>query len=354
MNYQTRISLLQKKVPPKTALLISDSAHLFYLTGIQQLTPEEREGFLLVSDSAIVCFLTPFSPLPTNINIPVHHMSSQAPFTELIGEWSKKNQINSIQFDGNTLFVQEFETIKTKLSQLSFEMIKVDPLDELRMIKDESEILLIRKANSLTHEAILEMKKKIKVGMSEKAVKKLLEVYLSDQGVETMAFPTIVAFSDNSALPHHQPTDRKLKENEVILIDIGAKWQGYCADVTRTFWFGDTPSQQFTKVERIVKHAYSTALKTCNSDKQLQAKDIDQVARSVITKAGYGLQFIHTTGHGVGIVVHEPPSLNWKNDQLLPDHCVITIEPGIYLPGQFGYRFENSVLFSSKGCEELI
>ena len=125
--------------------------------------------------------------------------------------------------------------------------------------------------------------------------------------------------------------------------------------MTRSFWFGDKPTQEYLKVKKTVHQAYQAALAKLTQPltNQLQAKDLDQAARSVISLAGYGPKFIHTTGHGLGLDIHEPPSLNWRNDQEIKPGMVITLEPGIYLNGRFGCRHENTILVTKDGAQEL-
>lgn len=354
MDYTLRLSKLQATLDRHTALLVSDPAHLQYLTGIPQLTPDEREGFIAVSHKKALCLLTPFTVNPKNPDLPIQHINSQHPLSQELDHWCQKTGIKKILVDAQTLYLSEFETLRNKL-KTTLKSQNQDAIDQLRMVKEKREIQLLSRANSLTHQAIDVVKKQLKIGMTEKQVRLLLENFLRQKGVEQMSFPTIVAFGDHSALPHHQPTDRKLKNDRPVLIDMGGKIDGYCADVTRTFWFGDTPSKEFLNIEKIITQAYSTTLQLCNSaTSQLTAKDLDNAARSVISDNNYGANFIHTTGHGVGLSVHEAPSLNWKNDQQLKPGFVITIEPGIYLPKKFGYRFENSVALTKNGPQELL
>ena len=141
-----------------------------------------------------------------------------------------------------------------------------------------------------------------------------------------------------------------------ILIDLGATVNGYHGDMSRTVWFGKKPSPEFLKVEEVVKAAYQEAVSALKNrqGQQILAKDLDQAARGVITQAGYGKNFIHTTGHGLGLDIHENLSLNWNNEQPILPQMVITIEPGIYLEGKFGYRYENMVVVNDDGAMELM
>lgn len=232
------------------------------------------------------------------------------------------------------------------------------------MVKVDTEIEALAHANHITHNAITFALSQLTAGMTEQDIQLLIEKNMREQGAFELAFPTIVAFGDHSALPHHQPSNRPLRGNDAVLIDCGAKWQHYCADVTRTVWFGNTPDPEFAKIENVVKNAYQKAVVSCKLSvvstvesqhaAPLQATSLDKTARDLITAAGYGQQFIHTTGHGVGLYIHEQPSLNLHNETVLKPGMVITIEPGIYLEGKFGYRFENSIALTENSAQELL
>jgi Xaa-Pro dipeptidase len=189
------------------------------------------------------------------------------------------------------------------------------------------------------------------VGVTELQLAEECEVLFKKYGSNQLAFPPVIAFGSHTALPHHQPTNTALKKEMAVLLDIGGRVDGYCGDMTRTWWFGDVVPEEFTKLEKIVLEAYAAGLAAvhvgCGSD------EIDQQARNVIDKAGYGKYFIHTTGHGVGLEIHEQPSVYFKKKVLLPEHAVFTIEPGIYLDGKFGYRYENTILIEATGAKEL-
>jgi len=192
-----------------------------------------------------------------------------------------------------------------------------------------------------------------------------------------LAFPTIVAFGKNGAMPHYQPQNIKLKPETPILIDFGVNFENYYSDMSRTIWFGKQPSAKFLKAEKAVKKAHQQVLAkltTANLDLknkktdlknseenttksttkiELTAKDLDQAARGEIAQRGFADQFIHTTGHGLGLEIHEPPSLSWQDHTPIKPNMVFTIEPGIYFPGEFGYRHEDTVLMTDQGVKIL-
>ncbi len=171
-------------------------------------------------------------------------------------------------------------------------------------------------------------------------------------GAKGPSFDLIVAFGENGALPHHVTSERKLKDNEPILIDFGCVYKGYCSDITRTFFHG-TPGEEFNKVYNIVKKAHDEGLKALKPG--LAAKAADKVCRDIISDEGYGQYFIHSTGHGVGLEIHESPAVSSRADEksLLKKGMAVTVEPGIYLLGKFGVRIEDTALITDDGCEVL-
>jgi Xaa-Pro aminopeptidase len=250
----------------------------------------------------------------------------------------------TIGFEANNLTVSELE----KLQQL-IKNSDVKPIDELplklRVIKDETEIHKIKKAITITQKTLDWVQKytthKRALGISEVELKNQVDQALIQAGATATAFPTIVAFDDHTALPHHQPTSRKLKPNSIILIDLGAQYHLYNADMTRTWCLG-TPPPKFKAIEAIINAAYHAAAAKTTTD--TPCNQIDKAARDLITAKGYGKHFIHSVGHGVGLEAHEPESLTPQNTHALASNMVITIEPGIYLPNHFGFRFENTLI----------
>ena len=355
--FSTRIHSAQQSLQPKSAVLISSQYDLFYLTGFETLTPDEREAFLYLSPNSAILFLSSFSTNRQISELTHSQMDNSNPFDKQIKNKISEEKIEKLMIDSATLRVSEMDKITQQVETNLIDRSGSSPLEQPRMVKDKIELEAIAKANQITHQAIGELKIQLKAGMTEQEVEFLLEDKFRKIGAIDTAFPTIIAFGDHTALPHHQPTDRKLKNNQAVMIDAGAKWNHYCADVTRTFWFGDLPDPNFVEIENIVKDAYHLVMQSChpaNLQPPLKASDIDKITRDCISDKGYGSNFIHTTGHGVGLYIHEQPSLNLRNETRLKPGMVITVEPGIYLEGKFGYRFENSVVITERGLKELL
>lgn len=339
MEYTRRIATLQSNLQPEQVFLLSRPADVQYYTGLLNLNPEERESFLVLSNKRANLLYPTFSPITQLDSIEYHSGHWPSDLIEVLSTYIKNEYTKTIFIDKSSLFVNEYEALTDK--KLILEELNTTLLWQQRIIKDEAELLLLQKAGEITAQVMSQVLKDLAVGMSEKDVAQVAEIEMRRLGAERASFPPVIAFGSHSALPHHQPTDTKLSEEMVVLIDIGAKFNGYCGDMTRTVWFGTTPSPQFLEIKNTVHQAYDAAVALITAD--VSAAAIDTAARNVIQKNGYGNAFIHTTGHGVGLEIHEQPSLYYKKDATLPEGAVVTIEPGIYLDGHFGYRYENMI-----------
>jgi Xaa-Pro dipeptidase len=217
--------------------------------------------------------------------------------------------------------------------------------------KDEHEIEAVRKAIEIAQTALLNTLPSIKPGKTEKEIANLLVVNLLNAGCEPeLPFSPIVAGGPNSANPHANPGDRPLKNGDLLIIDWGARCEGYVSDLTRTFAIGSIP-QPFEEIGQIVLSANQAA--RAKARPGMAAKDVDAAARSTIIDGGYGKQFLHRTGHGIGQLAHEDPYISQVSPTLLQPGMLFTIEPGIYLTGQGGVRIEDNVVVTEGGIETL-
>jgi Xaa-Pro aminopeptidase len=221
----------------------------------------------------------------------------------------------------------------------------------LRAIKTEAELVAIRKAVAITDQAMAHIYTWIQPGMTEKAVAWEIELFMRTHGGDALAFDTIVAAGATGAIPHASPSDYVIQLGDVVVIDVGCKVDGYCADLTRTFSVGEPLDKRYQAVWEIVKQANSVA--TAGIKAGLTGKEADTLAREVIKEAGYGDYFGHSLGHGVGLAIHEYPRLSTTYDEPLETGSIITIEPGIYLPGAFGIRLEDLAVVTNDGLEVL-
>ncbi|MGC8608774.1 MAG: M24 family metallopeptidase [Thermoplasmata archaeon] len=225
-----------------------------------------------------------------------------------------------------------------------------DKIEELRSVKDASEIAHIERAAHIAEKSLGETIEYLKEGITEREIASILERKFDENGGEGLAFPTIVSFGENAANPHHMPDKRKLKANEGIVIDFGCMSSYYRSDATRTFFFGH-PDSKFTEAYETVREAQESG---CNfAISAVSGKEVDQNVRQIIESKGYGKYFTHRTGHGIGLDEHEAPYVDSNNvKKFQPGNC-ITIEPGIYIPGSFGIRIEDILVVGSERSRNL-
>ncbi len=220
----------------------------------------------------------------------------------------------------------------------------------MRCLKDTVELALIRKAIRNAEEAFLAMLETIRVGQTELEMAARLEYEMKRRGASGPSFPTICAEGPNAALPHAHPGRRKVKKGSAILFDWGARVGMYCSDLTRMVFVGSIP-KKLGEIYRVVLEAQERAIAAIKPG--VRMCDVDAVARDYITSAGYGDAFNHGLGHGLGLDVHEAPSLSWRSDAKLRPDMLVTVEPGIYLPGVGGVRIEDDVLVTPRGTRVL-
>ncbi len=223
-------------------------------------------------------------------------------------------------------------------------------VEQLRAVKDEGELMLIRRAAELTDRAFAHFCQNARPGMTEKQGAWVIESFMRENGGESIAFDSIVASGPNAALPHAVPTDRPFETGEPITIDIGVRVDGYNSDMTRTISLGE-PGDKFKEIYGLVLKANETTEKKTRAG--LRGKQVDAIARKIIDKAEYGEYFGHGLGHGVGLAVHEKPGASTKSKDVLEPNMTLTIEPGIYLPGWGGVRIEDLVVIQKDGVQIL-
>lgn len=223
-------------------------------------------------------------------------------------------------------------------------------IDAFRATKEPWEIELMRKAQAITDQTFSELCKIIQAGMTEKELEAELLYRLYKHGAEGPSFDPIVVSGPNTSLPHGVPGERKLEFGDFITMDFGCIYGGYCSDMTRTVALGFV-SEEMDKVYKTVLKAQLAGIAATKAG--VAGRDIDGTARKVIADAGYGDYFGHGYGHSLGILIHEAPNANTRNDQPMPAGAVVSAEPGIYLPGKFGVRIEDVTVITETGCEVL-
>jgi len=247
-------------------------------------------------------------------------------------------------FEANLVSYDAYQKLgeAVRARQVNLELVPTTGIiEQLRSIKEPEELMLITKAAALADAVIEEARAIIRPGVTEKEAAWEIEKNLRQNGSEGVPFEIIVASGANSALPHARPTDKIIFSGEPVIIDMGARVEGYCSDLSRTLFLG-RPNEIFQKVYGVVDQAQATAIDQISSE--MPASQADQLARGVIEQAGYGDAFGHGLGHGVGLAVHESPRLGLSSRDSLANGMVFTIEPGIYLAGQGGVRIEDMVV----------
>lgn len=258
-------------------------------------------------------------------------------------------KITNLGFEADYLTVKNLTNLQKLLPKINFKPISGQ---ELRIIKTSAEIAKIQKAVDISLCAFEKVKKALKVGMSETEVDHLLNYEMKKCGADKEAFDNIIAFGSSTSEPHHHPLkEKKLSEGDIVTFDFGAVYQGYMADITRTFFFGEPKNEKLVQILDVVKKAAAEGRKAVKPG--IKASEIDLVCREFIKKAGYLTYFKHSTGHGLGIDIHELPNVGKDSEIILEPGMVITVEPGIYIDGLGGARIEDDLVVTETGHKVL-
>jgi Xaa-Pro aminopeptidase len=271
-------------------------------------------------------------------------------FADALAGEAARLGVRRLGFEAHQVSVRSHERLAEALPGV--EMVACDDeVERIRWIKDDEELELLRGAQAVTDQAFDDVLDLLAVGMSEQQVARHLETLLRRDGADGLSFESIVAFAENAAEPHHEPGHRTLEEGDVITMDFGALYGGYHADMTRTVAFGE-PASELKKIHDVVRQAQQAGIDAVREG--MTGAAVDAAARAVIDGAGYGDAFSHGLGHGVGLDIHEGPRLGREYDgHALPSRAVVTVEPGIYVPGLGGVRIEDMVEVTDDGCRVL-
>ena len=263
---------------------------------------------------------------------------------ETLEAWGAKQ----VAFEDTIMSVAKYNEMK---SVLPMELVPVkDGYIRLREIKSEAEVARIVKAQRIAERALETLLPDLKPGAEEQALAAKLNYLMASYGSRGTAFSTILVSGANSSLPHGVPGPKKLEEGDFVTIDFGATVEGYRSDMTRTFAVGK-PTEEMANIYDTVLQAQLTAIKAARAG--ITGAELDRAARDVIAAAGHAGHFGHGFGHSLGLDIHESPSANTRNDKALPAGCVMSAEPGIYLPGRFGVRIEDVIILRDDGCENI-
>ncbi|AAV27669.1 aminopeptidase P family protein [Mesomycoplasma hyopneumoniae] len=262
-------------------------------------------------------------------------------------DFFKKKPYQKIGIESEYLTIEQFDKIKSWFPNADFVKLQAQLF---RIIKTEEEIKNIEKAVEISLAAYNKIFPKIKPGMTEKSIDVNLNYQMKLLGAEKESFDSIIATGSNSAMPHWRASEAEILDNDLLKIDFGALFNGYCADITRTSYLGQISEKKLEILEIVEKAAEIGRKKVAPG---VKASEIDLACRNFITEQGYGKYFIHSTGHGVGIDIHELPVVSSTSQTILEPGMVITVEPGIYIPGLGGARIEDVVLVTENGFRTL-
>ncbi len=271
---------------------------------------------------------------------------------EQLLELMKNHGAKTAAIESDTVTVSQLADMKKRLADV--EIISDDRLStvikNMRIIKTADEIEKIKAAQLIAEKAFDEVLNFIKPGVTEKEIALTLDFYMLRNGAEALSFDTIALSGKNTSLPHGVPSDKKVCGGEFVLMDYGAVVDGYHSDMTRTVCVG-SPSEKMTEIYNIVLKAQEESLNGAKSG--MEAKQLDKIARDIIASAGYGENFGHSLGHGVGMEIHEAPNASPSSDEILRENMVVTVEPGIYIPDEFGVRIEDFIVIKHENSLNL-
>ena len=331
--------------PKIDAFVVTDESNRFYFTHL-----ETSFGAVVISREKNV-FITDFR---YEAEAREHVSGFEIVITDYSGFYDKIAEVlNSLGATtvgyGEKMYIDEFNAFKSALKEFKLKPAEA-ALEAKRAVKTKEEISYIVTAQQIAETALKRAISHVKAGMTERELMAEINYEMIIAGAEKYSFETIVAFGANTAQPHHHPSDKKLEKNELILVDMGAKYNGYCSDMTRTFCLGN-PGPQLTEVYNIVREAQEYAIKNIKAG--MTCNDADALAREYIISNGYGDKFGHSFGHGVGVDIHENPRVGAKSETVLVPNMVITAEPGIYIPGLGGVRIEDMLVVKEDGVTDI-
>ena len=325
------------------AFLVTDLANTRYLTGFTG-----SNGQLLIGGSFELFLTDGRYEEQARRELPdVDRSASDRSYRGAVVERCASTSVARLGVEAHSMTLAEHTRLGEALGDDVELVAAEDVVEDGRRVKDDEERELIRRAQAATDAAFVGILDRFALGVSEGWIARELERLMLEAGADGLAFDPIVAFGENAAEPHHDPGHRVLEEGDVIKLDIGALVEGYHADMTRTIAFGQ-PTAELQKVHDIVRQAQQAAIDVVRAG--ITGVEVDAAARFVITEAGYGGGFVHGLGHGVGLEIHEQPWLGTTRTNELPAGSVVTIEPGVYLPGIGGVRIEDMVEVHDDGC----
>ncbi len=338
-----KISQLAQELKSTQAALVLSEENRLYLTGFPSSNGTlvvTRDGSAFITDSRY------YEAASAAVEDAAVLLQGQV-YTQVY-ELLEKYGCTEILVEASRMTIDELNTWRKMLPTCTYNVSnRLDNLvNALREVKTEAEVEKLQKAQDIAEAALTELLPLIKPGVAERDLANELEYRMRKHGADGISFDTIIVSGENSSKPHGVPGEKLIETGDFVTIDFGALYQHYHSDCTRTFAVGQ-PTEEMVNVYETVKRAQQAGLDYIRAG--IPGADLDRVARDVIVEAGYGEYFGHSTGHGTGVEIHEHPYAGPKSEDFLAAGCVVTCEPGIYLPGKFGVRIEDSVLVTPDG-----
>ncbi len=344
------------------AVVLSPGPNLSYLASFSE-SPSERHLFLIVPRAGEPAFVAPRMYAAELADTPVAdrrlYGDGEEPTALVESALADRGLKSAALLVDDRMWARFTEELRS-IPGARIDGLASAVLAPLRIRKDEAELEALRRAGRVADRVASEVRERGErvVGTTERELAREIDCLLVEEGGLEPAFGTVVAAGENGAKPHHGPGDREIRAGEPVVMDFGAfvGWEGpgdprYPGDQTRTVAFGAEPSPEYREIHEVVARAQEAAVAAVEPG--VAASEVDRAAREVIEQAGYGDAFVHRTGHGVGLEVHEPPYIAAGNDRVLEEGMVFSVEPGIYLDGEFGVRIEDLVVVTSEACERL-
>ncbi|MHA1384351.1 MAG: M24 family metallopeptidase [Candidatus Helarchaeota archaeon] len=320
------------------AVLLIDTKNIYYFTGFY---PHSQSYLLLTEDSCmrlLVPELEYEDARRSSKKSEVVNLKNEQPINFLVKNIKKLEGVKTLGFESEIMTVSTYLQLTKDLKSCEFRSIS-NILNEIKEVKTEKEIKFLEKSAEIADIGVHTAVNAIEEGKSENEIAGEVEYAMKKAGSQKIPFDTIIASGPNGAMPHATASERKIKRGDLIIIDLGATYKGYCSDMTRTVCFGK-PTRKQREIYELVLKAHQNARDFAKAG--VLVKDLDGVARELLESAGY--RFIHSLGHGVGLDVHERPTISFKNENKLVENSIITIEPGIYIPEFGGVRIEDMYL----------
>ena len=327
------------------ALLVSSLPNVRYLSGFTG-----SNGLVLLTPESITLFTDPRYTIQASEESKARVIIAKGPLIHTAAQFIRRKRLKRVAFEKSHTSYETWQSLKKSLRPGATLEPAGPWIERRRMVKSASEIDKIRRAVQTNSTAFSKATKKIKPGMAESELAAELEYQMRRGGAEKPSFETIVAAGKRTALPHAQPTSERFREHELVLIDMGATQDGYASDMTRMVFLGK-PDPKTRKMYEAVLEAQLASIDAVREG--TTGGKVDRAARKVLESKGLGKEFVHSTGHGLGLEIHEPPRLGRKDNTPLVAGMVITIEPGAYVRGLGGVRIEDTVLVTKNGCEIL-